>query len=436
MSQQRLQELLDKLLTSDCTATEKQELFQLIEALENEPELQQVLEGAWMRYDQPSHVVAEDRSAAILKNILNQNQVAPLRRKRKLWPYMAAAASVLVLIGFGIYRLSLPTAKGPVKPDTAAITNEVKAPDKSKATLTLADGQQILLDQAPSGTLATENGLRVVKEKDGQLVYQSAIPDKSGQAGNRQSPTNRGGLAIAAYNTLNNPRGSRVVTLTLPDGTRVWMNAGTSLTYPTAFAANERKVALTGEAYFEVKHLTTAGVKRVPFVVQMSSPTGDRGNVTVLGTHFNVKAYDDEANAKVTLLEGSVKVGSRQWAVGSGEKAEGRGQRAENSYEAILKPGEQAIVVASQLTTDHSPLTIHHSPDLEQVVAWKEGLFNYKRSDITEVLNDAARWYDIDIVYEGKKPADTFTGGIDRTATLTELLTILKITGLRFKLEG
>src|SRR5689334_6015161 len=135
MSQQRLQELLDKLLANNCTAAEKQELFQLIETLNDEPQLQHALQDAWQRYDQPSHVVAEDRSAAILNNILNENQVVPLRRKRKLWPYMAAAASIVVLIGLGIYRLSLPTAKGPDKPNIA-ITNDVKAPDKSKATLT------------------------------------------------------------------------------------------------------------------------------------------------------------------------------------------------------------------------------------------------------------------------------------------------------------
>src|SRR5690349_22321261 len=126
MSQQRLHELLDKLLTSDCTAAEKQELFRLIETVEDEPQLQDVLEGAWMRYNQPSHVVAEDRTAAILKNILNENQVVPLPRKRKLWPYMAAA-SVVVLICLGIYLFLLPTAKGPVKPNIAAITNDVKA---------------------------------------------------------------------------------------------------------------------------------------------------------------------------------------------------------------------------------------------------------------------------------------------------------------------
>ncbi|MCS3801610.1 FecR family protein [Niastella sp. OAS944] len=400
MSQQRLQDLLDKLLANDCTAAEKQELFQLIETVEDDPQLQAVLQSAWMRYDQPSHIVAEDSSAAILKNILNENQAVPLRRKRKLWPYMAAAASVVVLIGLGIYRLMLPTAKLPFEPNVAAISNDVKAPDKSKATLTLAGGQKILLDQVQNGTLATENGMRVVKEKDGQLVYQSAI-------GNQQS-------AIATYNTLNNPRGSRVVTLTLPDGTRVWLNAGTSLTYPTAFAANERKVALTGEAYFEVAKDT-----KKPFIV--NTPKG--ASVEVLGTHFNINAYDDEPNARVTLLEGSVKVVKRETADVKRERP--------NEISAILKPGEQAV-----LSRAHSPLTIDHSPGIEQVIAWKDGLFDYKRSNITEVLRDAARWYDIEIVYAGNRPNDTFTGGIDRTATLTEMLTILQMTGLRFKLEG
>lgn len=383
MSQQRLQYLLDKLLTSDCTEAEKQELFQLIETVDDEPQLQNVLEGAWMRYNQPSHVVSEDRSATILKNILNENQVLPLRRKRKLWPYMAAA-SLVVIIGLAVYRLSLPATKEPGEPNMAVITNDVKAPDKSKATLTLAGGQQIILDQAQSGTLATENGSRVVMEKDGQLVYEKTA------AANTQ----------ATYNILNNPRGSRVVSLTLPDGSRVWVNAGTSLTYPTAFAANERKVVLTGEAYFEV-----AKDAKKPFIV--NTPGG--ANVEVLGTHFNINAYDDEPAIKTTLLEGSVNVKS---AFGN----------------IILKPGEQSSISQSSHTS--------HPIEVQTVMAWKNGLFDYNRSDITEVLRDAARWYDIEIVYEGKKPADTFTGGIDRTATLTELLTILQMTGVRFKLEG
>jgi ferric-dicitrate binding protein FerR (iron transport regulator) len=390
MSQQRLQHLLDKLLSNDCTAAEKQELFQLVETVEDEPQLQDVLEGAWMRYTQPSQVVDDNRSAAMLKNILAESQVAPLYKKRKLWPYMAAA-SVVVLVGWGMYRLLLPAANVPVKPSIAAIRNDVKAPDKSKATLTLAGGQEIRLNQAQSGTLATENGSRVVMQQNGQLVYEKT------STANTQT----------AYNTLNNPRGSRVITLTLPDGTSVWVNAGTTLTYPTAFAANERKITLTGEAYFEV-----AKDPRKPFRVQFAS-AGRAGSVEVLGTHFNINAYNDEPVIKTTLLEGKVKMSS----MGNGEWS-------------ILKPGEQV----SLYQTSHLSKPIPVQTDL--VVAWKEGLFDYKRSDITEVLRDAARWYDIDVVYAGNRPGDTFTGGIDRTATLKELLTILQMTGLRFTLEG
>jgi len=166
--------------------------------------------------------------------------------------------------------------------------------------------------------------------------------------------------------------------------------------------------------------------------VQMSSPSGNRGDVTVLGTHFNVKDYEDETTSKVTLLEGKVVVSAI-----NEQKAEGGSKKSEEPQTSVtLQPGEQAVATYSPLTIHHSPLTVDHSPNIEQVMAWKEGLFNYKSSDITEVLRDAARWYDIDIVYAGQKPNDTFTGGIDRTATLKELLTILQMTGVRFKLEG
>ena len=396
MSQERLQALLDKLLANDCTEEEKLELFRLAETLDDAPHLQQVLQNAWMRYNHPSHSVPEERSAAILQSILQDGEALPLYPKKRRWWYMAAAALILLAAGLGIYRFLYTPASGPVTPDISAIENDVMAPDKNRATLTLADGRQIVLDQASNGTLASEADARVVLQANGQLIYESTGSTTQGET---------------RYNTLTNPRGSKVISLVLPDGSKVWLNAGSSLVYPTRFTSNERKVTLKGEGYFEVK--STAG-KKQPFVVQVNGAAGNQAEVTVLGTHFNIKAYDDDAAIRTTLLEGSVQV------TGADKK----------QMTTILQPGQQAVL------TRHSPVSVDASPDIEQVMAWKEGLFTYKHSDITEVLRDVSRWYDIEIAYEGKKPADTFTGGIDRTATLTELLAILQMTGVRFKLEG
>lgn len=395
MSQQRLQELLDKLLANDCSDEEKQELFRLAETLEDEPHLQNVLEAAWMRYNNPSHTIPEARSAGILQSILHDGKVIPMQTKKRPWRYVAAAAVVLLVAGYGIYRFVQTKPSGPITPEIAAIKNDVKAPDKNRATLTLGNGRQILLDEASNGTLASEGSTQVILHADGQLVYESRQGASNGDTRN---------------NILNNPKGSKVISLTLPDGSRVWLNAGSSLTYPVQFTTNERKVALTGEGYFEVK---PTPVKKRPFVVQISGANGNRGEITVLGTHFNIKGYEDEPVIKTTLLEGKVKVSSMV-----------------NGQWSMLKPGEQVSISQSSQLSQPIPV------QTEQVMAWKEGLFTYKRSDITEVLRDASRWYNIEVVYEGNRPADTFTGGIDRTATLTELLTILQLTGVRFRLEG
>jgi hypothetical protein len=281
-----------------------------------------------------------------------------------------------------------------------AFKNDVKAPEGNKATITLASGQQVLLQDVQKGQLTTQGNTQVVVNDKGDIVYEAT--DKSSRP-------------ETLLNTLNNPRGSQVTSLVLSDGTRVWLNAGSSLTYPVAFANTERKVTVSGEAYFEVMPQHPKEGHKIPFIVKMVSPSGNRGEVKVLGTHFNIKAFDDENDTKVTLLEGSVEV--------SGPEVNGIHEGA------ILVPGRQlSIFPQGSMRTQ--------IVDVEQTVAWKNGLFDYTSSNITQVLRDAARWYDIEIAYEGNKPNDTFTGGIPRSASLTELLTILQMSRVRFKLEG
>jgi ferric-dicitrate binding protein FerR (iron transport regulator) len=202
--------------------------------------------------------------------------------------------------------------------------------------------------------------------------------------------------------------------LILPDGSKVWLNAASSIRYPTAFTANERKVEITGEVYFEIEPLAPKGGKgKVPFIVKINTPSGVSGQVEVLGTHFNVNAYSDEPAMATTLLEGKVKVSSLV-----------------NGQSSILKPGEQAVL------THNSQLTIHNNVDMDLAVAWKNGLTAFKSADIKSIMRQVARWYNVEVVYEGTTPQRTFTGGVSRDAKLSELLHLLEVSKVHFRIEG
>jgi transmembrane sensor len=384
MSTDRITTLLEQLMSGTCTWQEKKELFTLIDSVED-PQLKAVLEEAWLRYNTPSHNLSDASSGVILRNILGNNRkVLSIRR----WRIAAIAAAGLLVIGLSLYRWTFSPS---VTQETNTMAMDIKAPSQHKATITLSNGQQILADSISAGQLAVQGSTRVVRLASGDIVYQPA------------------GSADAALllNTLSNPRGSQVTAITLSDGSRVWLNAGSSITYPVAFSGKERSVSITGEAYFEV---AAAGDHTIPFFVNISINRKDSSQVQVLGTHFNIKAYEDEADTRVTLLQGSVRVKHQQ-------------------YNMQIIPGQQAIYNTGQ--------PMHTATaDTGQVVAWKEGLFAYQSSSITQVLRDAARWYDIDVVYAGKVPDDTFTGNIPRTATFTELLAILQMSRVHFKLEN
>jgi hypothetical protein len=284
----------------------------------------------------------------------------------------------------------------PAEPVVAKSTVNDVLPGGNRATLRLANGQVINLDSAANGSLATQGNATIEKLADGQIAYN--IKGK--------------GATEVMYNTMSTPPGGQYK-LKLPDGTVVWLNAASSITYPAAFVGRERTVTITGEAYFEVTTLRLRSGQKMPFRVKVNNQL----DVEVLGTHFNVNAYKDEPSIKTTLLEGSVKVVKRQTTNGK-----------ENSITLI--PGQQAV------DAPHSPLAINHSPEIEQVMAWKNGLFNFNKVSLQDVMKQIARWYDVDVVYQGEIRPKKFGGEIQRDLYLSEVLEGLKETGIHFKIEG
>jgi Fe2+-dicitrate sensor, membrane component len=301
----------------------------------------------------------------------------------RLWPKVAAAAIVL-LTGSAIWFLT----KRPVteKPVLAATTApQMVSPGKDGAILTLADGRQIILDSTGDKIIANQNGARVLLE-DGRLVYKSLT------AGNRQNDR-----SAISYNTVATPRG-RQFQLVLPDGTKVWLNAASSIHYPTAFTGSERRVEITGEAYFEVAH-----DKSKPFHVR-----SNKQEVEVLGTHFNIMAYDDEPAIKTTLLEGKVKVHS--------------------NTNVILEPGEQAIVNGKIKVA---------LVNTEAAVAWKNGEFMFRNEPLENIMRSIARWYDAEIIYKTDVSKKAVWGTVTKYSNVSDVLNMITLTGVaHFRVEG
>lgn len=337
---------------------------------------------------------------AMYKNITagmveQETPVVPIKRKN--YSLAAAAAVLLLAIGAGSYYwLFKEPATPPPPTGVAKAKHSDLPPGRDAATLTLADGRTIVLDSA-NGTISHQGGATVIN-LNGQVSYE--------KAGNRNEQ------APVVYNTISTARGNQYQ-LILADGSKVWLNSASSLRFPTAFTGNKREVELDGEGYFEV-----AKNAAKPFHVLTNGQ-----DVEVLGTHFNVNAYKDEENIKTTLLEGRVKVG---------QTADGKQQTAENkNYEVILKPGEQSV-----LSGTHSPFTIDHSPDLDQVMAWKNGWFEFDNSDLKTIMRQISRWYDVDIRYEVKPNNETYGGRISRNLNLSNILKMLESYGVHYRLEN
>ncbi|WP_153795800.1 FecR family protein [Foetidibacter luteolus] len=314
--------------------------------------------------------------------------------KRFSFKRLAAAATIIGLVGFALYFFSSRNRNTPTL-GAIQITGQSKdvMPGGNKALLTLADGSTIVLDSARQGSLSQQGSTTIIKMDDGQLAYMPGLEE-----------------GAVMYNTIVTPRGGTYKVI-LPDGTKVWLNAASSLRFPTSFSGAYRSVDITGEAYFEVNKMR-ADDRNIPFVVHINNGSADGLEVEVLGTHFNVMAYNDEKTVKTTLLEGSVKVSNSNSSV-------------------VLDPMQQA-----QFTKVNNSLKVAGDVNTDVETAWINGMFHYRDANLETIMRQLCRWYDVEVSYSGPVPEDHFTGKIPRNITLEKALKILELSDVRFKIEG
>jgi len=381
MDQQDYIKLYEKFLSGKCTPEEKKLLDEYFDEFD-------LLDIPWNKEIGDQQEV-EDK----IFNSIRQKVDSPYVLRRSKLKWIAVAASVLLFTFVGLYFLNHRDKKLSVAVNKPLKLKNDILPGGNKAILTLANGKQIVLTDAHNGTLAIQHNTEIKKTADGKIVYTTNSPGISVN----QNP----GIQ---YNTITTPRGGQY-TVILPDGSKVSLNAASSLIYPAAFTGDERKVELKGEAYFEVTHNPVK-----PFKVSSNGQT-----VEVLGTHFNINAYSDERAVKTTLLEGAVKI-------------------SKGSRIAVLKPGQQAQISNKELNPE---ININSNVDLEEAVAWKNGLFVFDGDNIQHIMRMVSRWYDVEVAYSGAIQDDPFGGSVSRFENVSEVLKILQLTGkVHFKIEG
>ena len=390
--QTQLKDLFDK---AEWTLEEKAWILTYLE--NNEPsELNDLLKQQFDQHLGKSNPIEKTLYDRLLCGIHDKMEVpakSTKGRTLRMWTVGIAAASVLAAISiFGINKWISNSHRNNIDEvnSTQPGNKTGNSADQEKAVLTLADGLQILVENAPAGLLAKQGTVSIIKVKSGEIAYQSIANNEAG-----------------VFNNITIPRGSKYK-ITLPDGTNVWLNAASSLRFPTTFNSNTRTVELIGEGYFEV-----AKNPAKPFHVKVPDFKNklDFMDVQVLGTHFNINAYHDELNIKTTLLEGKVEV-------------------SKNKVLKILKPAQQAQLS----TTGH--ISIKPFVDVNSVVAWKDGFFKFDGADLKEVMRQITRWYDVEVSYEGDIPLRQFKGQISRSSKLSEVLAILEATNVHFKMDN
>lgn len=353
--------------------------MRLVRSGQQDAALQEAMKRNWLHSVEARPLFDAAQRKEMLHSIL-----ASGRQRRHwfegLWVRYAAVAAVLALVaGLWVIRQAMP--EKPVA--TAKTQTRDVAPGGNKALLTLADGKGIELDQVASGIVARQGSTEITKQQDGLVVY------------NNSAET----VVPAGLNKVSTPRGGQYK-VQLPDGSKVWLNASSSIGFPSVFPASERRVEITGEAYFEV----TKDSAR-PFTVRFNG-----SEVQVLGTSFNVMAYADEWVSKTTLVEGSVAIRN-------------------NGKRATLRPGEQAAVLpGGGIETAFKPV--------DEAVAWKEGLFYFKNAGVKDVMRQLSRWYDVKVDYRGEVPLRQFTGKVSRNVNLSEIVGMLRYAGVNCRLDN
>lgn len=309
--------------------------------------------------------------------------------------WIGIAASLILLLSIGVYSYQHQHSHEAQMARLRA--NDIK-PGGKKAVLTLASGKKIVLTDAVNGALATEGGVKITKTADGQLEYTVSGTDAGTEV---------------LYNTIETPRGGQYL-IHLPDGTNVWLNAMSSLTFPTVFTGNRRLVKLKGEGYFEVAKMKADNGKKMSFMVVANQQT-----VLVSGTHFNVNSYADEGKTRTTLLEGSVNVLSVE-----------RGQDPKTMFRVVkLNPGQQAEFSNGRLKV--------HPVNTEEAIAWKNGKFKFTNENIESLMRKVSRWYDVEVEYRGDISKEGFGGQVSSSRNVSEVLEVLQLTGLvHFEIEG
>jgi len=398
MNQNRIQYLLQQYAAGLLTSEEQQELNDLLHQ-PNREQLAEYIANLAQRDDHPPAIVREDQSVETFRKIISADRTghpvvhAAWWKTRYRW--LGAAAVLLLSLSAVIYFMAGPQKKPVIVSETKPAKPEKQA-GRNTAILTLADNSRVALDSAHNGLITTQGGSRVLLNA-GQLAYVPAQQNRS---------------AAISYNTITTPRGGEY-TITLPDGTQVWLNAASSLKFPTVFAGDKREVELTGEAYFDVTHQQTAG-KKIPFIVNMLPPTaGKTGKVEVFGTEFNIMNYADEDPAVVTLVSGSVQVTSF----------------VNNSR--MLVPGEHAVLA------DGGNLLYAEKADVEEETAWKNGRTYFNAANIKRIMRQISRWYDVDVQFKGNVENLDFTCTVSRKDKLSKLLNLMELTGaVHFTMEG